>query len=421
VTCTASDTSPDSPDSTCSFTVTVVPCTITCPANINVGTNPSQQCGTVVNYPAPTTSGGGCGTVTCSPASGAFFPVGTTMVTCSTSAGPSCGFSVTVFDNTPPVLTCAPDQTVLAGTGCQAQVPNFVVSASDNCGSFTATQTPAAGTIVGPGTYAIHVSVTDSSGNSTTCDKTFTVTNDPPVVVNVTGPSGPIPLGTSASVTASYTDTAVQGHTATFSWGDASANTTVTLSPANSGNVTASHTYAATGVYTVTVTVTDDCGAASAAFAYQFIVVYDPNGGFVTGGGWIQSAAGSYVANPTATGKANFGFVVKYQNGSSVPTGNTEFKFDSMNFKATAFEWLVVSGAKAQFKGSGTINNAGDYRFLVTVTDGDQAGGGGTDKFRIKIWNASTNAVVYDNVMGAPEDINLANPQALGGGSIVIH
>ena len=83
--------------------------------------------------------------------------------------------------------------------------------------------------------------------------------------------------------------------------------------------------------------------------------------------------------------------------------------------------WLVVSGAKAQFKGSGTINGAGDYRFLVTVTDGNQPGGGGTDKFRIKIWDASTNAVVYDNVMGGSDDINLANPQALGGGSIVIH
>ena len=108
---------------------------------------------------------------------------------------------MTVFDNTPPSLTCAANQTALAGTGCQAPVPNFVVSAGDNCGGVTVTQTPAAGTLVGPGVYPVHVSVTDSSGNSTTCDKTFTVTNDPPIATNVTGPSGPIVEGGSASVT----------------------------------------------------------------------------------------------------------------------------------------------------------------------------------------------------------------------------
>ena len=30
-------------------------------------------------------------------------------------------------------------------------------------------------------------------------------------------------------------------------------------------------------------------------------------------------------------------------------------------------------------------------------------------------------ATVYDNVPGAPDDIDTANPQALGGGSIQIH
>ena len=43
-------------------------------------------------------------------------------------------------------------------------------------------------------------------------------------------------------------------------------------------------------------------------------------------------------------------------------------------------------------------------------------------KFRIKIWDKSSgDAVVYDNVPGAPEDIDIANPQAISAGSIVIH
>ena len=38
----------------------------------------------------------------------------------------------------------------------------------------------------------------------------------------------------------------------------------------------------------------------------------------------------------------------------------------------------------------------------------------------IKIWD-KTGGVIYDNVPGASTDIDAANPQALGGGSIVIH
>src|SRR5207253_1947017 len=49
-------------------------CTVTPPANITVVNDPNQ-CGAVVTYPAPITSGT-CGAVTCSPASGSFFAKG---------------------------------------------------------------------------------------------------------------------------------------------------------------------------------------------------------------------------------------------------------------------------------------------------------------------------------------------------------
>ena len=61
-------------------------CEVACPENVTVSNDPSQ-CGAVVNYPAPTASAD-CTTVTCSPASGSFFPVGTTTVTCADS-GPA--------------------------------------------------------------------------------------------------------------------------------------------------------------------------------------------------------------------------------------------------------------------------------------------------------------------------------------------
>ena len=179
------------------------------------------------------------------------------------------------------------------------------------------------------------------------------------------------------------------------------------------------------GVYNVKLTVSDPlCGTATATQINGFdamIVVYDPKAGFVTGGGWINSPLGAYVADPTLAGKANFGFVSKYQKGSSVPTGETEFQFKvaNFNFHSTSYDWLVVSGPMAQYKGSGTINNAGDYGFLLTAVDGEINGGGGTDKFRIKVYNKATSAVLYDNMLGSAD--GAAPTTVLGGGSIVIH
>ena len=62
----------------------------------------------------------------------------------------------------------------------------------------------------------------------------------------------------------------------------------------------------------------------------------------------------------------------------------------------------MVSGAKAQCQGSGTINGTGNYGFLLTIIDGQAPGGGGTDKFRMKIWDKlQFNTIIYDNQMGA--------------------
>lgn len=41
---------------------------------------------------------------------------------------------------------------------------------------------------------------------------------------------------------------------------------------------------------------------------------------------------------------------------------------------------------------------------MLTATDGQGNGGGGVDKFRIKIWDAVTEEIVYDNKMGEDDD-----------------
>jgi hypothetical protein len=163
------------------------------------------------------------------------------------------------------------------------------------------------------------------------------------------------------------------------------------------------------GVYSFIAEVKDNAGNTARIEQLSF-VIYDPNGGFVTGGGWIQSSMGAYTINPNLEGKATFGFVSKYQKGANIPTGNTEFEFNvaGFKFKSTSYDWLVVAGTKAQFKGLGTINNMGNYGFVLTAEDG---GNKGQDTFRIKIWDASTETIIYDNGAQSP----------IGGGSIIVH
>jgi hypothetical protein len=155
-------------------------CTITCPANITVSNAPNQ-CGAVVNYPAPSTTGT-CGTVTCSPASGSFFPKGTTTVTCTTSSGPSCSFTITVNDTQPPSITCPANITVSNDPNqCGAVVNYPAPTVSDNCpGVGTPVCSPASGSFFPKGTTTVTCNVADSSGNTASCSFTITVNDTQP-------------------------------------------------------------------------------------------------------------------------------------------------------------------------------------------------------------------------------------------------
>ena len=220
-----------------------------------------------------------------------------------------------------------------------------------------------------------------------------------------------VPVSTPINASAGFTDPGNNDtHTAVWDWGDATSPGTVTQG-AGFGSVDDSHTYYAAGVYEITLTVTDDDDDSGQSM-FQYIVVYDPDGGFVTGGGWIDSPADAYKPDPTLIGKANFGFVSKYKKGAEVPTGNTEFVFHvaDLNFHSSDYEWLVVNqaGTNAQFKGTGTINGEGEYKFMLWAGDGEP------DTFRIKIWEegeSGNETVIYDNGMD----------QEIGGGNIVVH
>jgi uncharacterized repeat protein (TIGR01451 family) len=334
-----------------------------------------------------------------------------------------------VASNPPPVISCPANLTIAGNIpgSCSATVNPGTATAIDNCPGVTVVGMRSDGqALTDPyplGTATITWTATDSGGRSASCQQTVTVTNPDPVVTITGPPSGAVyAVGALVNFTGTFTDNPGGTHTATWMFDATTQTGTV---DETTGAVNASYTFTTPGVYQVKLTVDDGCGGTGTANTVgelaALVVIYDPNGGFVTGGGWINSPAGAYPANPSLTGKANFGFVSKYQPGATVPTGQTEFRFKvaNLNFHSSSYDWLVVAGARAQYKGTGTINGSGNYGFLLTAIDGQVSGGGGVDKFRIKIWDKGTGDIVYDNQIGTADG---ADPiTALGGGSIVIH
>ncbi|MEP6261585.1 MAG: MBG domain-containing protein, partial [Gillisia sp.] len=263
----------------------------------------------------------------------------------------------------------------------------------------------------------------DNNYSFTYVNGTLSVTG---VTIDASASSNPVQVGTTATLTAQVTP-AVAGVSVTF-----------TLSEYNTTNAgTFAQSYTATtgtnGIATVTVSnlpsdvykVTAVAGGGCAS-SEAYLPVYDPNGGFVTGGGWIYSEAGNMGDQNAAQGKANFGFNAKYKTGKNNMTevdGNTNFQFQAgdLHLKSLSHDnmSLVISGAKATYRGVGTVNGKGNHKFLLVAIDGDVSGGGGVDKFRIKIWGDNNNTVIYDNQWMLDENSNDAT--ILGGGSIVIH
>ncbi len=234
----------------------------------------------------------------------------------------------------------------------------------------------------------------------------------------VVGPVDPIAVGIEAILGIDVGDPALTD-TVRWQWGDGSStDVAVTASEVVTG-----HVYTQAGVFAVTATLLQgDVESGSADF--QYVIVYDPNGRFVTGGGWINSPVGACslaTCTVETVGVADFGFSAKYKKGANVPGGNIEFQFmqGDLYFKSLAYDWLVVAGARAQLKGTGTINDVGDFGFLLTVVDAKLLSGTELDLFRIKIWDMDLDAVIYDNSQGTTDTGDLTT--AIGRGSIVIH
>jgi len=128
----------------------------------------------------------------------------------------------------------------------------------------------------------------------------------------------------------------------------------------------------------------------------------------------IKTTHGNRTFHPVALLLIRISSNTKILSNGAGKSTDSQFKAGNLNFKSTMYDWLIIAGTKAMFKGEGIINDNGRYGFQLSAIDDE------SDKFRIKIWDKDAeDAVVYDNNIGSDEN---ADPSTeLGGGSIVIH
>jgi hypothetical protein len=468
---------------TCSFTVTVndtqAPVVTGCPTGVLVNTGEGRTtCDQTATWTEPTATDncttGALGYHNRSHAPGSTFPVGQTAVTYvfKDAAGytTSCSFMVTVVDNTAPVVRLSVDPSSLWPPNHKMRdVQVQTGTSTDNCGgtsgvtnckvvSVTSNDEPVNG--LGDGNtetdwaftrdgnltvslraersgtgdgrvYIITVECKDAAGNISTS------TVDVRVAHNITAPvaGSSVKIGTTINMAGTFWDVSGNKHTAKWLVDGASVNGTLTEPVGTkNGTVKGSYKLATAGVYKLQMNLTDQKGVTSYAttngYDEAIVVAYDPNGGYTYGGKKFKSPKGAMPSNPHVAGDMTYGFQTNYYKGATNPKGETWFILNNGDFEFNAlnFEYLVVNGAKAQFKGLGKMVRNGieqsGIAFILTVIDGQLAGGDGTDKIRMKIYNKNTSEVYYDNQPGASDadaPVTVVENNSAGDGVVVVN
>ena len=309
---------------TCSFTVTVEddinPVFAGCPSNIVVAAG-TTSCDLAALWVAPTASDNCTATpvVSSNFDPGDLFPIGVTTVTYTAEDGAgnttTCSFTVTVTDNTAPVLTgCPADILVTTGAACQAVANWNPPVATDNC-SVTVTSNHHPGEAFPAGTTPVIYTATDAAGNVTTCSFNVIASDALAPVFNTCPANIRVSAGTAC------------GANVTWNAPTATDNCSATLS------LTANHAagdFFAVGTTTVTYTVADLAGN-SATCSFTVTVEDTTPPAFQNCPAQISVASdnscGAIVhwTPPTATDNCGVASLVSsHQPGERFDTGTTE-------------------------------------------------------------------------------------------------
>jgi hypothetical protein len=345
VNCSATDAAGNT--ATGSFTITVrdttPPAIANTPADITA--EAASSAGAVVTYTNPTATdavGPPAPGVTCSPASGATFAIGSTTVNCSaTDTAGNTGhssFTVTVHDTIAPVLSL-PAHITAEATGPSGASVTFTASASDLVdGSITPTCDATSGDTFPLGDTTVDCSATDVAGNTASGSFTITVrdTTAPAVTVpsnitaEATGPTGAaVTYAASASdlVDGPITPTCVPSSGSTFELG----TTTVTCSATDdAGNI---------GSDTFTITVQDTTAPTISGNTDKLLEATGPGGASAT----FSLSASDLVDGPVSV-------TCDKTSGTTFAIGNTLVSCsatDAHGNKATATFTITVRDTTA--------------------------------------------------------------------------
>ena len=345
----------------CSMDVTVTDTetpSIACSADVAVNSDPGV-CEAMTTIAAPTTSDN-CSVVSVindyngtSDASDTY-PLGTTTVTWTVTDGSgntaNCSMDVTVTDTEDPSIACSADVAVNSDPGiCEAQVTITAPSSGDNCSVASVVNdyngTSDASDVYPLGTTSVIWTVTDGSGNTSSCSMDVTVTdaeapsiacsadvdvnNDPGICeaqVTITAPSS----GDNCSVASVVND--------------------------YNGTSDASDVYPL-GATTVTWTVTDGSGNTSSCS--MSVTVSDNEAPSINCPGNVAvntdsgvCAASISIDSPTTSDNCSVASVINDYNGTSDAS-------DTYPLGTTTITWTVTDGS----------GNTSSCSMDVTVTD----------------------------------------------------
>ena len=230
------------------------------------------------------------------------------------------------------------------------------------------------------GTFTVSVTVTDDDGGVGSDTLTVIITSTDAPIVNA-GPDATLTEGDTFASAGSFTDPDSTSWTATVDYGEGAGPQTLPLNP--DGTFALSNTYEQDGVYTVTVTVTDDSG--------------------LSGSDTATVTVGN--ANPAVDAGPDTGLVegdTLTSAGSFVDPGVLDAHTATVDYGEGAGSQSLPLNPDGTFALSNLYEEDGIYTVTVTVNDAD--GGSGTDTATVTVSNANPIVEAGANQTGAPGD-----------------